>query len=105
MISKEFLIVLSYRILFQEAKRELLTAVLRGVFPIEVEPLSEEDAGEDGTKCYFYCTSRQSFLLIHLSFTDMLSRAAILCCACLVVFLIDLTCVFVTARLCGCCQD
>ena len=32
----------------QVVRRKLVTEVFRGVFPIEVEPLSEADAGEEG---------------------------------------------------------
>ena len=32
----------------QVMRRQLVTDVFRGVFPIEVEPLSEADAGEEG---------------------------------------------------------
>lgn len=32
----------------QMARKKLVMDVFRGVFPIEVEPLSEEDAGDEG---------------------------------------------------------
>ncbi len=49
-----------------------MTDVFRGVFPIEVEPLSEADAGDDGEWVWqLACAEFQHLFLLMLSITNL----------------------------------